>query len=289
MDISNHTTRPQLIFDGTRDNFVQLVLENSKRGTVLANYWSPKAGPCFKLWQDLEVLCNEYQGRLLLVNINTEAQRSLALNNGITSVPTLKVYSNGEVVDSIYGAESRRSIQSVLDKYVQPVRSPELLRALQCYKKGEIDDALKILVNHCILHPQDIDAHGMFLKLLLRAKRYTDISNYVIHLPESVKTSAEIKSLWVHARILGLAEEASGDDSVDADPGVLQATLRRAAIAITQDDYASALADLLKTLQIDRNYENAFARYAMQEIFKLIGENHELTVHYHKQLRDLMH
>jgi thioredoxin-like negative regulator of GroEL len=37
------------VFDGTRDNFRQLVIENSSKGLVLADYWTPGAAPCFKL------------------------------------------------------------------------------------------------------------------------------------------------------------------------------------------------------------------------------------------------
>jgi thioredoxin-like negative regulator of GroEL len=44
------------VFDATRENFQRLVLDNSRKGLVLANYWTPQAPPCFKLWQELEAL-----------------------------------------------------------------------------------------------------------------------------------------------------------------------------------------------------------------------------------------
>ena len=57
--------------------FDALVLDNSGRGPVLVNYWAAYAGPCLKLWGVLEALANEYEGRFLLVNVNTEKQPQL--------------------------------------------------------------------------------------------------------------------------------------------------------------------------------------------------------------------
>ena len=286
-------TQQNHIFDGTRENFQQMVLGNSYKGVVLANYWTPKAGPCFKLWQDLEALSKEYQGRFLLININTETQKALSRQNGITSVPTVKLYVNGEIVDTIYGAESKRSIKSTIDKYVQSAKHPEITRALQTYQSGSTEDALKILVNHCIKNPHEIAAHSIFIKLLLREKRYSDISAYMLHLPDNVKAHEEINSLWIHARIMEFAEsttEGTSADTNDNDTSVdLKGIIILASIAITHDDYETALDNLIKALQIDRSYEQGFARKAMLEIFRLLGDEHELTQIYQKRLRDLMH
>ncbi len=45
---------PQYIVDANAENFNKLVLENSRSGPVLVNYWSPRAGPCLKLWPTLQ-------------------------------------------------------------------------------------------------------------------------------------------------------------------------------------------------------------------------------------------
>ncbi len=64
-----------LIFDGTEENFEALVLENSILGPVLVNYWSPKAGPCLRLYPVLDKLIHEFGGKFLLVNVNTDKHR----------------------------------------------------------------------------------------------------------------------------------------------------------------------------------------------------------------------
>ena len=54
------------------ENFQPLVIENSKRGPVLVNFWSKKAGPCLRQYPLLDKLVHDYKGRLLLINIDTE-------------------------------------------------------------------------------------------------------------------------------------------------------------------------------------------------------------------------
>ena len=280
----------QHIFDGTQDNFQQLVLENSRKGAVLVNYWTPNAGPCFKLWQELEALCKEYQGGFLLVNINTDSQRGLARQQGITSVPTVKIYLKGEVVDAIYGAESRQSIKKTIDKYVRLARHPEVTRALRAYQAGAAEDALKILVNQCIQYPQDTEAHTLLIKLMMREKRYAEIAGFVAHLPDAIKTEPEINSLRIHARIMELAESAAERGEVnEGQQDKSRELLVQAASSVSRDDYPAALESFTTALQADRYYDEGFARKAMLEIFRLLGDEHELTQRYRKRLREVLH
>jgi putative thioredoxin len=84
------------IFEGTQENFAALVLDNSVKGPVLAYYWAPWAGPCHKFWPVIEKVTADYGGKFLLVSISTDQQKLLARENGIRSVPTLKLTGTGE-------------------------------------------------------------------------------------------------------------------------------------------------------------------------------------------------
>ena len=191
MNVLNH------VFDGTRQNFRQLVLENSQKGAVLVNYWTPNAGPCFKLWQVLERLSEEYQARFLLVNVNTETQMPLVRENGINSVPTLKIYHQGKIVESLYGALSDSALRKVINKYVPPAQDTAIAQAIRTYQSGQVDDALQLLVRAGSREPDNAQLHATVLKLLLREKRYSDIESYVAVLPDSVKAQPDIGTLQV--------------------------------------------------------------------------------------------
>lgn len=281
------------VFDGTRHNFRQLVLENSQKGAVLVNYWAPNAGPCFKLWQVLERLSEEYQGRFLLVNVNTERQTPLVRENGITSVPTLKIYHQGKIVESLYGAQADSALRNVIDKYVPPAQDTAIAQAIRTYQSGHVDDALQLLVQAGTREPDNVQVHATVLKLLLREKRYADIESYVAVLPDSVKAQPDIGTLQVHAKMLNLAQQAPAtaqlDNRLETTPGDLEAALSRAAVAMVQDDYETALTHLLHVFRQDRQYDDKLPHKAMLVIFSLLGEKHELTKTFQTSMREVLH
>ncbi len=281
------------IIDGTRENFQQLVLENSRKGTVLVNYWTPNAGPCFKLWQVLESLSQEYQGRFLLVNVNTDTQNSLARENGITSIPTIKIYQHGKVVESIHGAQSETSLRSSIDKYVPPAQNTSIARAIHTYQTGHADAALDILAEASTLAPKDPKPCATAIKLLLREKRYADIGAYYSSLSGNIQADPEIDTLRVHAKMLQLAEQAAPAGELDRQledvPEDKDSALSRAAVAMTQDDYETALNHLFQVLQLDPHYCDGLPRKAMLVIFSLLGDQHELTKSFQNSMRELLY
>jgi putative thioredoxin len=280
------------VFDGTRGNFRQLVLENSQKGAVLVNYWAPNAGPCFRLWQVLERLSQEYRGRFLLVNVNTGTQTPLVRENGITSVPTLKMYFQGKIVESIYGAQSESALRDVINKYVPPAQDTAIAQAIRTYQCGQVDDALQLLVQAGTREPGNAQLHATALKLLLREKRYADIESYVSILPDEVKAQPDISTLQVHAKMLHLAQQApaaaQGGNRLEATPDDLDAALSRAAVAMVQDDYETALTHLLHVFRKDRHYHNELPHKAMLVIFSLLGEKHELSKIFRASMHEVL-
>ncbi len=281
------------VFDANADNFNQLVIRNSARGTVLVNYWTPNAGPCFKLWQVLERLSIEYRGRFLLVNINSDTQKRLARENGVTSVPTVKVYRQGEVVESIYGAQSEASLRTVIDKYVPPAQDTDIAKAIRAYQAGDAETALATLIEASQQSPDDSKPHATAMKLLLREKRFADIETWYSALPQRLRYQPDISHLQVHARMLHLAELAEPADQLEQrlerNPGDMQTLMSLAASRMIADQLEPALEYLLLALQSDRHHEDELPRRSMLAIFALLGDRHEITLTYQKRLRELLH
>lgn len=286
-------TKLKHVFDGSGDTFPQLVLENSRKGLVVVNYWTPGAGPCLRLWQTLEKLSQDYAGRFLLVNLNTATQKTLARDNGITSVPTLKLYRDGDIVESVYGAQSETSLRQILDRYVPPAPDTDIAVAIRLYQQGRVDDALLKLVEACIRTPDNARLHATAIKLLLREQRYADIENYVRVLPDSIRARENIGALYVHAKMLNLAQQVESQDTLDAhidvSPEDTNALLSRAALAMVNDDFSTALDLLLRTWRLNPSCNDALPRKAMLVIFTLLGEQHELTRKFQKAMTEDLH
>jgi len=71
---------------------------------VLVDFWAPWCGPCRAVAPVLERLAGEYPDALLVGKLNVDENREIALSHGISSIPSIFIYKNGDKVDSIVGA-----------------------------------------------------------------------------------------------------------------------------------------------------------------------------------------
>jgi len=79
-------------------------------GTVLVDFWAAWCGPCKKVAPILEEIATENADRIRIVKVDTEANPGLVARFGITSIPTLNVYSGGELVQQIVGARPKQRL-----------------------------------------------------------------------------------------------------------------------------------------------------------------------------------
>ena len=103
-----------LIVTLTQENFGQQVLQSNT--PVLVDFWAEWCGPCKMIAPILDELAEEYQGRATIGKVNIDEHQGLAAEYGVRAIPTLLVFSKGQVADQIVGARGKRDLKASLDR-----------------------------------------------------------------------------------------------------------------------------------------------------------------------------
>ena len=100
----------------TTANFADVVLKSST--PVLVVFWAEWCGPCRAVGPILDEIANEHGDKIKIVKLNTDEESAIAIKYGITSIPTLNVFVNGEVVKSIIGAKPKPALLKELEGFI---------------------------------------------------------------------------------------------------------------------------------------------------------------------------
>ena len=85
---------------------------------VVVDCWAPWCGPCQMVAPVIKELARDYAGKILFGKLNVDKNQEVSTQYGIMSIPTLLVFKNGKLVDTIIGAIPRQMLEPKIRSYL---------------------------------------------------------------------------------------------------------------------------------------------------------------------------
>jgi thioredoxin 1 len=100
----------------TDANFQNDVLASSE--PVLVDFWAPWCGPCKMIAPTIDAVATEFLGKVKVGKVNTDDNPKTASQFGISAIPTVLLFKDGQIVDKFVGVVNKEKLASSLNKNI---------------------------------------------------------------------------------------------------------------------------------------------------------------------------
>jgi putative thioredoxin len=274
--------------DVGQGDFDRLVLQQSRTRPVVADFWAAWCGPCKMLMPLLARLAHDYQGKFFLAKIDTDKEQALATRYGIRSLPTVKVFKDGRVVDEFMGAQPEHAIRAMLDRHILRPSDVLIDEAMAAQGRGDASEAEALLTRAIETDPGRDRPKLHLARLLFECGRTEDGEKTLQGLSPAGRADPEVVALRAKLEFVRLAGASRPPGELEktlaANPQDNEARYQLAARRVSEGAYEAALDQLLEIVRRDRKFRDDAARKAILAVFNILGGQGEIVTRYRKQL-----
>jgi thioredoxin 1 len=83
---------------------------------VLVDFWAPWCGPCRMMGPIIEEFAKDYTGKAKVFKLNTDEARDSAMEFGISAIPTIILFKDGQVQKKWVGLTSKKDLAAAIDE-----------------------------------------------------------------------------------------------------------------------------------------------------------------------------
>ena len=255
------------VVEVTDADFMEAVVEESKRRPVVVDLWAEWCGPCRTLGPILEKVAEERGGQFLLAKLDTDANPMTAASFGVQSIPTVIGFRDGKPVDGFVGAYPEQAVNEFVDGLLPSDADRVTAEALEEEEAGDVGGAEQRFREALADDPENRAAKLGLAELLVDRGTHDEARELLMPLLPDAKAEHLLATIEV------------SEWSKIHEPGTLASAKRLAA----QGNWREALDGMLGALQDDPD-----ARQAMLEVFAVLGDDDELTAEYRRKLTNAL-
>lgn len=291
------------IIDGDQTTFMQDVVDGSRALPVLVDFWATWCGPCKTLTPILEKVVQSAGGRVKLVKIDIDKNRSLMqqlaqIGLPVQSVPTVAAFWQGQIADLFQGAlpesEVRRFVEGLLKLAGGSMPGADTLtEARAALERGDAKRASALFSTVAQEEPDNAEAWGGLIRSYIALDQEAKAKQALSRVPAKLADHAEIAGA---RSSLALAEEGRRAKSqlralqarVSADPNDFQARYDLATALNATGERERAAAELLDIIKRNRAWNDEAARRQLLKFFEAWGFEHPATLAARRKLSALL-
>jgi putative thioredoxin len=277
----------------TAQDFNTLVVENSFKQPVLVDFWAEWCQPCQALIPVLTKLAEEYQGAFILAKVNSDEQGELAAHAGVKSLPTVKLFVNGQIVDEFMGAQPESEVRKFLAKHIRSESDKIMSEAVLAYQEGRKQDALDMMNKALADDPQNGSLKINIAKMVANEGDYESASALIDTLNDEDKDMPEVREMMAQIKLAVKLKDAGDPAEIEQrlkdNPDDLDALLQMSDYLTAAGQFEEAIKILLDIMMKDRTFKDDAGRKGLLEVFDILGSDNPLVKTYRRRMFTLLH
>jgi len=268
------------IFEVSKSNFDSAVIQNSHKIPVFVEFMGVWSGPCIQMSDELSELAKEFAGQFIFAKIDTDEQPELMKQFSVENLPSLKVFVDGEVVDTEEGQLSQQELRTCLKKQGVFSQVDELRQqAREKHMSGDTVVAMQLLTQAMQQDPSNTNVAMDMGQIFIDLEDVEQAKSLFNQLPDSAKTSDMGKSLLGQLTFLDLAANTQGkfqlQQNLLTNPSNCDSHFDLAVCLIAEKDYEQASNHLLEIMNINAGYKDDAAREMIINVANMLAPNNQ--------------
>ena len=270
------------------NDFQTDVLDRSLQMPVLVDFWAEWCAPCRQLGPLLENIAEQYHDQLALVKVDTEQHPEIAGYFGIRSIPNVKLFHEGQVVDEFSGALPEQAILQWLQQAIpnmgpqeNPVDHARMLLAAQ-----RISEAQQVLSQILKADPENQEAKVLLAQIEIYSEDPAEQQN-ALELVKGIDPESNFFQVAESIQLFGKLFHA--DYQKNLPESRVKSIFLEGIHQLRRGHFDKALEELIEVMRQERAYDEEAARKTCIAIFKYLGEGHEISKTYRPVFSRTLH